>query len=97
MMNKLKKGAVLSISLPTDPGLLWRTGRLFNKMFAIRKKFKLSSLEYDYMNSIEHINSVFNLMSIIRHNYKKNVIEQFLPFRIRLLDANLFYNVHIIK
>lgn len=97
MMNKLKKGAVLSISLPTDPGLLWRTGRLFNKMFAIRKKFKLSSLEYDYMNSIEHINSVFNLMSIIRHNYKKNIIEQFLPFRIRLLDANLFYNVHIIK
>ena len=67
------------------------------KIFTIKKKFKFSSLEYDYMNSIEHINSVFNLMNIIRHNYKNNIIEQFLPFRIKLLDANLFYNVHIKK
>ena len=29
IMSKLKKGGVLSISLPTDPGLLWRLGRLF--------------------------------------------------------------------
>ena len=97
MMSKLKKGAILSISLPTDPGLLWRIGRLFNKIFTIKKEFKFSTLEYDYMNSIEHINSVFNLMNIIRHNYKNNIIEQFLPFRIKLLDVNLFYNVHIKK
>jgi phosphatidylethanolamine/phosphatidyl-N-methylethanolamine N-methyltransferase len=97
MMSKLKKGAILSISLPTDPGLLWRIGRLFNKVFTLKKEFKFSSLEYDYMNAIEHINSIFNLINIIRHNYKDKVIEQFLPFRIKLLDTNLFYNVHIIK
>ena len=97
MMSKLKKGAILSISLPTDPGLLWRIGRLFNKIFTMKKELKFSTLEYDYMNSIEHINSVFNLMNIIRHNYKNNIIEQFLPFRIKLLDVNLFYNVHIKK
>jgi hypothetical protein len=28
MMKKLKKGGILSISLPTDPGLLFRIGRL---------------------------------------------------------------------
>jgi len=97
MMNKLKKGAILSISLPADPGLFWRAGRLFNKIFSIKNKFNFSSLEYDYMNAIEHINSIFNLINIIRYNYKRNIIEQFLPFRIKLLDANLFYNVHIKK
>ena len=39
MIRKLKKGAILSISLPTDPGVLWRIGRLFNKMFSIKNKF----------------------------------------------------------
>ena len=27
-MNKLRNGGVLSISLPTDPGLLWRSGKI---------------------------------------------------------------------
>jgi len=97
MMLKLKKGAILSISLPTDPGLLWRMGRLFNKIFTLKKEFKFSPIEYDYMNAIEHINSIFNLINIIRYNYKDKIIEQFLPFRIKILDTNLFYNVHIIK
>jgi phosphatidylethanolamine/phosphatidyl-N-methylethanolamine N-methyltransferase len=97
MLKKLKKGAILSISLPTDPGILWRTGRLFNKIFSIKNKFNFTALEYDYMNSIEHVNSIFNLINIIRHNYKNKIIEQFLPFKIKLLDANLFYNVHIKK
>ena len=29
MMKKLKKNAILSIALPTDPGVLWRFGRFF--------------------------------------------------------------------
>jgi predicted SAM-dependent methyltransferase len=34
VMSKLKKkGGVLSITLPTDPGLLWRSGCMFNKIF----------------------------------------------------------------
>ena len=35
MMSKLKKDGVLSISLPTDPGLLWRFGRLFIRNFTL--------------------------------------------------------------
>ena len=31
MMDKLKIGGVLSISLPTDPGLLFRLGRFYLK------------------------------------------------------------------
>lgn len=92
-----KKGGVISISLPTDPGILWRLGRLYNKIFNIKKNLNLNSLEYDYMNAIEHINSIHNLVNIIRYNFKNKIIEKFLPFKIKILDLNLFYNVHIVK
>ena len=57
----------------------------------------MSGLEYDYSNAIEHINPIFNLVDIIRHNYKDKIVEDFLPFKIKLIDINLFYNVHITK
>ena len=97
VMNTLKKGGTLSISLPADPGLIYRLSRLLNKFFIAKGKLKMSSLEYDYSNAIEHINSIFNLVDIIRHNYKDKIVEDFLPFKIKLIDLNLFYNVHITK
>ena len=97
MMSKLKQGGVLSISLPTDPGLLWRLGRLFIKYFIVKKTYNISKEEYEYINATEHVNSIFNLISLIRYNFKNQIKEQWLPFRIKLLDINLFYNVHITK
>ena len=97
LMKVLKKGGVLSISLPTDPGLFYRISRMVNQIFSFNSKLKMSALEYDYSNAIEHINSIFNLVNIIRYNYKKNITESFLPFKIKLIDLNLFYNVHIVK
>ena len=49
------------------------------------------------MIATEHINSIFNLISIIRYNFKDQIDESFLPFKIKLVDPNLFYNVHITK
>ena len=97
VLKTLKKGGVVSISLPTDPGFLWRLGSFYNKIFNIKKNLNLDNLEYDYMNAIEHINSIYNLVSIIRYNFKNRIKESFLPFRIKVIDLNLFYNVHIIK
>ena len=37
-MRTLKTGGVLSISLPTDPGIIWRLGRKFIKYFTLKKK-----------------------------------------------------------
>ncbi|MDC1476157.1 class I SAM-dependent methyltransferase [Pelagibacteraceae bacterium] len=96
-MKVLKKGGVLSISLPADPGIFYRLCRTFNKVFAFNRKLKISALEYDYSNAIEHINSIYNLVNIIRHNYKNKIKESFLPFKIKIIDINLFYNVHITK
>jgi len=97
MMKKLKTGGVLSISLPTDPGLLFRLGRFYLKLFSIKKKYKLSSKKFDYMNATEHVNSIFNLYSIIKYNYPDLAKESYLPFKVKSFDLNLFYNVHIVK
>ena len=97
MMSKLKKGGVLSISLPTDPGLLWRLGRLFIKYFIVNRTYNISKEEYEYINATEHINSIFTLINLIRYNFKNQIKENFLPFKIKLVDLNLFYIVHITK
>ena len=97
MMSKLKKGGVLSISLPTDPGIAWRLGRLFIRLFTIKKTYQISGEEFNYMNATEHVNSIFNLISIIRFNYKNQYEEHFYPMRLKMADLNLFYNVHITK
>ena len=97
MMSKLKEDGVLSISLPTDPGLLWRLGRLFIKFFIVKKTYNISKEEYEYINATEHVNSIFTLINLIRYNFKNQIEEYCLPFRIKILDVNLFYIVHITK
>ena len=97
VINKLRNGGVLSISLPTDPGLLWRLGKIFTKYYTAKRTYKISSNEYDYLLATEHINSIFNLISLIRYNFKNQIKENFLPFKIKLVDLNLFYIVHITK
>jgi SAM-dependent methyltransferase len=97
MMSKLKKGGVLSISLPTDPGVAWRLGRLFIRIFSIKKTYNITGEEYEYINATEHVNSIFNLISIIRYHYKGSIDEQFYPLKVKSPDLNLFYNVQIYK
>ena len=72
-------------------------GKLFNKYFAAKRTYKISSNEYDYLMATEHINSIFNLISLIRYNFKNQINENFIPFKIKSADFNLFYNVHITK
>jgi phosphatidylethanolamine/phosphatidyl-N-methylethanolamine N-methyltransferase len=97
MMRVLKKGGILSISLPTDPGLAWRLGRLFVGLFKVSKTYNLSFDEFEYLNATEHVNSIFNLISIIRHNYSNSIEEHFYPLKVKSPDLNLIYNVHIYK
>ena len=50
------------------------------------------------MIATEHINSIFNLKSIIKYKYSKNIIkESYLPSRIKFIDLNLFYNITLKK
>ena len=97
MIRTLKKGGVLSISLPADPGLGWRIGRMFVGFFKAKRTYDMDFEKYEYLNATEHVNSIFNLRSIIRYNYKNSFEEYFYPLRIKSLDINLIYNVHIYK
>ena len=97
MMRVLNKGGVLSISLPTDPGLAWRLGRLYVGLFKVGKTYNLKFQEFEYLNAIEHVNSIFNLRSIIKYNFGNNIKESFYPFKIKSVDLNLIYNVNIFK
>lgn len=97
IMKIICPGGILSISLPTDPGLAWRFARFVNSFFKAKKVLGLSRLQYNYANATEHINSIFNLISIIRYKYENSYEEYFYPARIKSADLNFFYNVHIHK
>ena len=41
------------------------------RLTKVKSKLGLSLDEYDYMIANEHVNSIFNLISIIKYKYKK--------------------------
>ena len=86
----VKKGGLLSIVLPCDPGVLWRFGRNFGP----RRNAKKMDLPYDYLQAAEHVNSIYNLVVFIRHHFD-HVSESWYPLRVPLPDVNLFYIGHI--
>ncbi len=97
MMSKLKKKGILSISLPCDPGLAWRISSFLLGKRISSKTYKINSKTINYLNAIEHVNSVFNLISIIKYKFNHSIKESYLPFYVKNADLNLFYNVHIYK
>ena len=95
--DKLKKNGNLSIALPTDPGVLWRVGRKFGNYFINPKTHKMTNLENDYLNAIDHVNSIFSLRTFIRKHFGNNLVERFEPLKFKAIDINLFYIAEIIK
>lgn len=85
----LKHGGVLSILIPTDPGIAWRIGRHFGP----RKRALAEGIAYDYVMAREHVNSCNNLVALLRH-YFPNSKEAWWPFQISSMDLNLFFACH---
>jgi phosphatidylethanolamine/phosphatidyl-N-methylethanolamine N-methyltransferase len=88
----LRRGGVLSILLPCDPGLLWRLGR----MLGPRANARRAGIDYDYWMAREHVNPIGNLVVFIRYYFDK-VEELWYPARIPSTDLNLFYLCHVTK
>lgn len=86
----VRPGGILSIVLPCDPGMMWRFGRHLGP----RRTATRAGLAYDYFMAREHINSIFNLVTLIRY-YFESVDESWYPLRVPFADANLFYVCHI--
>ena len=86
----IKYNGVLSILIPTDPGLVWRLGQKFGP----RSRANDLDIPYDYVNAREHVNSCNNLIAILRH-YFPGAKEAWWPTRIPSVDLNLFFIAHI--
>ena len=85
----LKQGGVLSILIPTDPGVAWRLGRHLGP----RKNAIAQGIAYDYVMAREHVNSCNNLIAILRHYFPKSK-EAWWPLPIPSIDLNLFFAFH---
>ena len=86
----LRKGGVMSLILPCDPGWAWRLGRRFGP----RAKWEKLGVPYDYWMAREHVNSIFNLRMLIRY-YFDDISEFWYPLRIPTPDLNLIYGCNI--
>lgn len=86
-----KDGGILSILIPTDPGLAWRLGRHLGP----RKTAISLGIAYDYVMAREHVNSCNNLIAILRH-YFPGSKEAWWPFPLPSIDLNLFYAFHAV-
>lgn len=83
----LKDGGVISILIPTDPGVAWRLGRHLGPRRAAIKR----GIAYDYAMAREHVNSCNNLVALLNHYFPKS-IEDWWPFTVASIDLNLFYS-----
>jgi len=87
----VKNGGVLSILIPTDPGIAWRLGRHLGP----RKNAIAQGIAYDYVMAREHVNSCNNLIALLRH-YFPDRTEAWWPFPIPSIDLNLFFVCHAV-
>ena len=87
----VKRGGILSILIPTDPGLAWRLGRHLGP----RRNAIAQGIAYDYVMAREHVNSCNNLIALLRHYFSERT-ELWWPFPIPSIDLNLFFVCHAV-
>lgn len=85
----VKPGGVLSVLIPTDPGLAWRLGRRLGP----RRNAIARGIAYDYVMAREHVNACNNLIAILRHCFPQ-AREAWWPLPVASIDVNLFFVFH---
>lgn len=91
----LEEDGVLSISIPCDPGLLWRIGqRVAARSFM--KTHKVSFQEYDLVMAREHINAAQRLLKILNYYFSEYDVFYF-PFLVPIVETNLFITINAKK
>jgi phosphatidylethanolamine/phosphatidyl-N-methylethanolamine N-methyltransferase len=86
----VKNEGVISILIPTDPGIAWRLGRHFGP----RKNAVAQGIAYDYVMAREHVNSCNNLIALLRHYFSERS-ESWWPLPVPSIDLNLFFVCHV--
>lgn len=86
----VRDGGIISILIPTDPGMAWRLGRHLGP----RRNAIAQGIEYDYVMAREHVNPCNNLVALIRH-YFPDRKEAWWPLSVPSIDMNLFFVCHV--
>jgi SAM-dependent methyltransferase len=85
----VRTGGVITVLLPTDPGMAWRLGRRLGP----RRRARRLGLDYDYVMAREHVNPLNNLIAFLRHDFPQRS-ESWWPCGIPSMDLNLFFVCH---
>lgn len=88
----LKPKGVLSIIIPTDPGIAWQIAR----HLGTRRTLLKAGLPYDYIMAREHVNPCHNLIPLLRHYFPQNK-ECWWPFPFASINMNYFFIAHFYK
>lgn len=88
-MRVVKDGGVISVLIPTDPGIAWRIGRHFGP----RKAAIRDGIAYDYVMAREHVNSCNNLVALLQH-YLPHSTQSWWPTLMPSIDLNFFFALH---
>jgi len=88
----VKPGGLISISIPTEGGLMWNLGR----HLTTRRYFKSKGLNLDYIISREHINACYRLKYLIDYYFPQKQNKWF-PFLIPSTNFNLLYTASCIN
>ena len=88
-INLTRTGGLVSVLIPTDPGLLWNIGQ----MIGPRRKAIQRGIPYDYIMAREHVNSCKNLVALLNY-YLPNSEGYWWPFIFPCIGLNLFYIFH---
>jgi phosphatidylethanolamine/phosphatidyl-N-methylethanolamine N-methyltransferase len=94
-ISLLDGDGIISISLPCDPGWLWRCAQFMS----CRKFIRLTGTsfqEYELISAREHVSSVQRLLKIIRYYFEKYRIIWF-PSLLPVVDFNLFCIITLTK
>ena len=83
-------GGVMSILIPTDPGLAWRLSRHFGP----RRRAIKKGMPYDYIMAREHVNPCNNLIALLNFYFPMAKVLWW-PLPVALIDVNLFYACNI--
>ncbi|PWW00226.1 methyltransferase family protein [Hoeflea marina] len=87
----VKPGGVISVVVPCDPGMAWRLGRYFGPRAAAKRR----GIDYDYIQALEHVNSITNLNAITDHHFADQR-KYWWPLRFEQTDLNLILGINAI-
>ena len=94
LLYLLKKKSIISIALPCDPGLIWRSLQ-FISYFKQKKYYGWKSIsEKDLDDARDHVTPTQNILKILNY-YFSSLKKTFFPFFLPIIELNIFLIIQL--